>query len=295
MWVSHKEASHLTHRTTDSHIRWPNRLSRENSRDHHNFEVEPLQHSPLLEADIIWGMTSHALSASLDSARIDDSIFELRPDYRALVIAMTGVRGGPSDAFSDAALAQAEERIRTRLEGGGPENLPEIAVWRDAFLGFGVKPRQARSSVEALVRRIDAGLPRIDRLTDLYNAISVEHLVPIGGENLDSYQGGAQLVRARGDETFDTVIDGEATVVNPEVGEVVWRDDLGVTCRRWNWRQCSRTRLSRGTTNVLFILDGLEPIDDVALEAAADSLISLISVDSPDLETARRLLPGRNS
>ena len=235
------------------------------------------------------------LEACLDHARIDESIFELRPDYRALLIAMTGVRGGPSDAFSNAALAQAEEKTRTRLAGDAPETLPEIAVWRDAFLSFGVKPRQARGSVEALVRRIDAGLPRIDRLTDLYNAISVEHLVPIGGENLSSYRGGAQLVRARGDETFDTVIEGEAAVVNPEAGEVVWRDDLGVTCRRWNWRQCVRTRIGQDTTNALFILDALEPINEVALEAAADSLIYLIAVDSPDLEIARRVLPGRYS
>ena len=42
------------------------------------------------------------------------------------------------------------------------ETLPQLAAWRSAFLSFGVKPRQARSSVEALVRRVDAGLPRID-------------------------------------------------------------------------------------------------------------------------------------
>ena len=32
---------------------------------------------------------------------------------------------------------------------------------------------------------------------------------------------------------------------------------LGITCRRWNWRQCVRTRLSQGTTDALFIIDAL--------------------------------------
>jgi DNA/RNA-binding domain of Phe-tRNA-synthetase-like protein len=242
------------------------------------------------EAGIILVMPSNEPQASLDSAYIDDSIFVLRPDYRALLISATGVRGGPSDEFSNAALERAEEKARARLGGEAPEALPEIAAWREAFLGFGVKPRQARSSVESLVRRINAGLPRIDRLTDLYNAISVEHLVPIGGENLDSYEGAARLGRANGDEVFDTVVDGESTVATPDPGEVIWRDDIGVTCRRWNWRQCVRTRLSPETSNVLFIFDALGPVTDESLEAASDALISLICVDSPDLRIAHKVL-----
>ena len=239
---------------------------------------------------IISTMLSNEPQASLEFAHVDDSVFVLRPDYRALIISAIGVRGGPSDEFSGAALGRAEEKARARLGGDVPEALPEIAAWRQAFLSFGVKPRQGRSSIEALARRIDTGLPRIDRLTDLYNAISVEHLVPIGGENLDRYAGAARLVRANGDEIFDTVVDGESAVTTPDPGEVIWRDDIGVTCRRWNWRQCVRTRLSPETTNVLFILDALEPVSDESLNAAADALITLICVDSPDLRIAHKVL-----
>ena len=165
----------------------------------------------------------------LDGAHLDEGVANLRPDYRALLIIATGVRGGPSDATSDAALTRAETLAKARLNGAPPESLPEIAAWRDAFLGFAVKPRQARSSLEALLRRVDAGLPRIDRLTDLYNAISIEHLIPLGGENLDRYVGPPRLVRADGDETFETVADGIPTTVTVDPGEVVWREDLGGT------------------------------------------------------------------
>ncbi len=106
----------------------------------------------------------------------------------------------------------------SRLAGAPPESLPEVAAWREAFLGFGVKPRQARSSVEALVRRVDAGLPRIDRLTDLYNAVSVEHLRPGRRRGPRSLRRPARLVRAVGDESFDTVADGEPTTVTAEPG-----------------------------------------------------------------------------
>jgi DNA/RNA-binding domain of Phe-tRNA-synthetase-like protein len=227
---------------------------------------------------------------ALAEASVDPAIFERWPGYRALLIGVCGVRGGPSDAASDAALRRAEQAARIRLAGAAPDALPQIAAWRGAFLEFGVKPRHGRSSVEAMLRRVDGGLPRIDRLTDLYNAISVEHLIPVGGENLDSYRGRPRLVLARGDEPFDTIADGEPVVAHPEPGEPVWRDDIGVTCRRWNWRQCVRTRLDTSTENVLFILDGLSPVSDSALHAAADALIKAVIALAPGASTETRVL-----
>lgn len=226
----------------------------------------------------------------LSRAAVDGAVHALRPDYRALLIVVTGVRGGPTDALSDAALARAEASAKSRLADDPPESLPEIAAWREAFRDFGAKPRVARSSVEALIRRVDAGLPRIDRLTDLYNAISVEHLVPVGGENLDRYAGPPRLVRATGEETFDTVAHGEPVTVNADPGEVVWRDDLGVTCRRWNWRQCVRTRLDASTSSILFILDCLAPTSTEALHAAGDALVDAVASVSPDAIATSRLL-----
>jgi DNA/RNA-binding domain of Phe-tRNA-synthetase-like protein len=226
----------------------------------------------------------------LAAASIDDAVLALRPDYRALLIAVTGVRGGPTDEQSDAALRHAEDSVRARLSGSAPESLPEIAAWRAAFLGFGIKPRVARSSVESLVRRVDAGLPRIDRLTDLYNAVSVEHLVPVGGENLDHYVGAPRLVRATGDEPFDTVAEGEPVIVTADPGEVVWRDDLGVTCRRWNWRQCVRTRLDESTITILLIVDALAPMPTEALNAAGDALIGAVTAGAPGAVATSRLL-----
>ncbi|HET7902777.1 MAG TPA: phenylalanine--tRNA ligase beta subunit-related protein, partial [Candidatus Nanopelagicales bacterium] len=125
---------------------------------------------------------------------------------------------------------------------------------------------------------------------DLYNAVSVEHLVPVGGEDLDRYAGPPRLVRALGDEPFDTVADGEPVTVTADPGEVVWRDDLGVTCRRWNWRQCVRTRLNTSTENVLLILDGLDPMTTDELEAAGAALVDALTHGSPHAAATSRLL-----
>jgi DNA/RNA-binding domain of Phe-tRNA-synthetase-like protein len=118
----------------------------------------------------------------------------------------------------------------------------------------------------------------------------VEHLIPIGGEDLDRYVGPPRLARANGDERFDTVADGEPATVTADPGEIAWRDDVGVTCRRWNWRQCVRTRLSENTVNVLFILDGLDPVSTDALEAAGRDLVARLRTHDPDVVVSARLL-----
>lgn len=226
----------------------------------------------------------------LTGAAVETSVFELRPDYRAMLIVAEGLTGGPTDEASDAALTQAEAAVTGLLAGQPPESLPQIASWRAALGDLGIKPRVARSSVEALVRRAEAGLPRINRLTDLYNAVSVEYLLPLGGEDLDGYVGPPRLARAEGTEIFETVSNGEPTIEHPEPGEVVWRDDAGVTCRRWNWRQCVRTRLTESTTRALFILDALDAVDDERLAAAAEALAEGLRRMSPDVTITSRLI-----
>ncbi|WP_210508124.1 B3/4 domain-containing protein [Naasia sp. SYSU D00057] len=232
------------------------------------------------------------LQRFLDQAFVEPAVFDLRPDYRALLLAADGLRPGPSDAAGDDALTAAETAAREALRDTPVEDLPHVAAWRDAYRAFGAKPQRTRNSLEALLRRASGGLPRVNRLTDLYNAVSVLHLVPLGGEDLDRYAGAPRLIRAVGDEQFDTVADGSAIVEHPEPGEVVWCDDDGVTCRRWNWRQGRRTALADSTTSALFILDALHPMPDDALAAAGDELSEALTRLGPEVRVARRLIGG---
>jgi DNA/RNA-binding domain of Phe-tRNA-synthetase-like protein len=231
-----------------------------------------------------------ALQEFLARSHVDATVFSLRPDYRALLLAADGLVPGPGDEASDALLQAAEAAAGEALRDQPVEQLPHVAAWRDAYRAFGAKPQRTRNSLEALLRRTASGLPRVNRLTDLYNAISVMHQIPLGGEDLARYTGAPQLTRAAGDEAFDTVADGVAVVEHPDPGEVVWCDDAGVTCRRWNWRQARRTQLGDGTTSALFILDALDAMTDEALDAAADDLVAHLARLGPNGQVARRIL-----
>jgi DNA/RNA-binding domain of Phe-tRNA-synthetase-like protein len=231
-----------------------------------------------------------ALQEFLTGAQVDAAVFELRPDYRAMLLAVDGIIPGPSDQDTDALLQEAEAAACRALDGDPAEQLPHVAAWREAYRAFGAKPQRFRNSLEALLRRSASGLPRVNRLTDTYNAISVLHQIPLGGEDLTRYTGAPRLVRATGTEPFDTVADGVAVIEHPDPGEVVWCDDAGVTCRRWNWRQARRTQLREGTTAALFILDALDPVTGQELHAAADDLTARLTRLGPGVRAARRLI-----
>lgn len=200
-------------------------------------------------------------------------------------------RGG-----ADRSSGNRRPRRRARLPGAG--------AWRTGLgrgapgsLGRGVPPlrRQAAAhpcSAEALRKRAlrDGGLPSIDPVVDLYNAISVQFAIPVGGENLAAYAGTPRLVVADGSETFDTLKNGEAVDESPDPGEVVWRDDLGVTCRRWNWRQGVRTRLDASAQRMWFILESLPEMPLAALHEAGGLLLDELRLMMPGMRADSHLL-----
>lgn len=228
--------------------------------------------------------------AFLAACMVEPAVFELRPDYRALLLVVDGLDPDAASSSADELIDRAEAHARALLATSPVENLPHIAAWRDAYRAFGAKPQRTRNSLEALTRRAAQGLPRVNALTDVYNAISVLHQLPLGGEDFHRYDGPARLVRAIGEEPFDAVANGESVIEHPEAGEVVWRDDAGVTCRRWNWRQGRRTGLSDETRTAFFILDVLAPVTDLELTAAADALAQALSALGSEIRVSRRLV-----
>ncbi|WP_238016501.1 phenylalanine--tRNA ligase beta subunit-related protein [Dactylosporangium sp. AC04546] len=190
-----------------------------------------------------------------------------------LAVLADGLRNGPGDG------SVLHDAVAAAGDLSAPH--PHLEAWRDVYRAFGAKPQRTPCSAEALRKRAARGdLPSVNRLVDAYNAVSIRFAVPIGGEDRAALVGTERLVRSVGDESFDTVKDGLPVVETPEPGEVIWRDDLGVTCRRWNWRQGRRTALTDATTSAVFLLEGL----DTDLTPAATLLCELLDADSVRIE-----------
>jgi DNA/RNA-binding domain of Phe-tRNA-synthetase-like protein len=205
-------------------------------------------------------------------AHVDPEIRQTWPSYQAAVVIAQDVRNGPTDEASAALLSSAEQAAReSGLERAADD--PRIAAWRAVFSQFGSKPSRYPCSAESLLARVLKGerLPRINALVDTYNAISLKYAIPVGGEDLDRLVGDLRLVRA-------------------ENGEVVWRDDEGVTCRRWNWRQEPRTQLTEATRNAFFVFDQIPP--QQSLDAAVSELIGHLKAREPSVQIAVTSAPS---
>lgn len=172
---------------------------------------------------------------SLVTPSIDSRLADIAPGFRALSI-LGEAAPITQPEVAPAALAQACQQM---LNDDVPWADAHLSDWDEVFKTFGAKPKRTPCSAAALRKRVlkDGSLPSLDPVVDIYNAVSIRYAIPVGGENLAAYSGAPRLTLADGSEPFDTFKEGQPGVEYPDAGEVIWRDDLGVTCRRWNWRQ----------------------------------------------------------
>lgn len=199
--------------------------------------------------------------------------------FPAARIGVVIVRGVDNTRHADASATHLRDAMAEAARQIGDADMatyPAVAPWREAYRAFGVKPAKQRSSIENLLRATVAGTLRsINPLVDLYNTISLRHLLPCGGEDLGAIRGDIRLTRAIGGEAFVPL--GSAESQPPQPGEVIYRDDSGVICRAWNWREAERTKLTAQTTDAFLCIETLPPTDAVAFEAACADLAALVT------------------
>ena len=172
-------------------------------------------------------------------------------------------------------LAEAQRAAAKHITNPEFTENPIIRTWRDAFYKFKTK-KGARCSIEALLKRVSKGgeIGCINPLVDIYNGISLKYGVPVGGEDIDKFQGDNRLTVADGSEEFITY--GSDKSEPPYLGEVVYKDDGGVICRCFNWRESGRTMLTEDTVNAFMCIETVAGERDDVLDAALDELKTLI-------------------
>jgi DNA/RNA-binding domain of Phe-tRNA-synthetase-like protein len=214
--------------------------------------------------------------------QIEDSFFQLYPEAHIGVIAVRGIDNAlPTWDTIVTALNEAAQKAASTLTEDELAQHPAIAPWREAYRAFGVKPAKFRSSIENLLRSARAGgvppfggVRSINPLVDIYNTISLQYLLPCGGEDVRAMQGNLRLTRAEGGEHFVPL--GSTEEQAPQSGEVIYRDDVGVICRCLNWREAERTKLTPMTTDSVLFIETIIPDQHERLSQACEALLSNI-------------------
>jgi len=209
--------------------------------------------------------------------KIDTKIFKRFPGLRIGVV--TG-RNIDNHGFSDEIMQLIRKREKEIRENHNTETLsqhPKIQSWREAYSSFGAKPKKYKSSVESLYRMVLKGLDlrHINKIVDLYNYISMKHMIPAGGDDMAKVDGDIILKFAAGDEPFTALNSKEMETAKE--GEVVYADSKEVLCRRWNWRECDKTKMTEETKDVVLVVEALPPVTREELEEVEEDLSRLIT------------------
>lgn len=209
--------------------------------------------------------------------KIDAEVFERFPGLKVGIVQGKKIDNhGESDEIMRL-IREKEEEIRREFDSETLSQHPKIQAWRKAYSSFGAKPKKYKSSVESLyrmvLRRID--LRHINKIVDLCNYISLRHTVPVGGDDTAKVEGDILLKFAHGDETF-TPLNSEETETAKK-GEVIYADSKEVLCRRWNWRECDKTKMTEDTKDVLMVVEGLPPVTKEEMQGIIEELSGFIS------------------
>ena len=205
---------------------------------------------------------------------IEESFRSVFPEALVGIVVAKGIDNQRSVDDAQVALASAVASAAASIGESDISAHPAVAPWREAYRRFGVKPSRYRSSIEGLLRTARTGEVRgINPLVDLYNAVSLRHLLPCGGEDVEAIEGDLRLTIAAGGEPFVPL--GSTEESPPAAGEVVYADDAGIVCRCWNWREADRTKLKPETTHAVLVIEALPPRTEDDVLASCQDLAAM--------------------
>jgi len=231
--------------------------------------------------------------------RIHEDIFK---DYqtfrRGIVVARNVDNKGPSRGL--------EKRLAQAIAEAGRQPIDlksdsRTAVWNEAHRQFNSNPNKFPPAHCALLKRVQkpgAQIPFINRIVATMNYNSITDVTPVGGDDVTQAGHCLELCHATGNENFIPLGCPDISE-HPFPGEIIYlaAESNEVMCRRWNWRNGHKTRITEDTQIIVMNIDVLgdqsearavETRDRVAgmLEefCGADTDTTLLTPDSPVYE-----------
>jgi lysyl-tRNA synthetase class 2 len=221
--------------------------------------------------------------------RIHNDIFNKFPSFRRGIVVVKKMHNqGPSKALDntlkEAVAEAAEHPIDLKAD-------PQVTVWNEAHRQFGSNPNKFPPAHCALLKRVQksgASIPFISKVVAIMNINSIQGTTPVGGDDLVDADPCLELRYATGDETF-TPLGRPEIVEHPNPGEIIYVVEKSneVMCRRWNWRNGHKTRITEDTHTMVMNIDALgENSDEKAIQWRDSVARMLEEYCEAEIETA---------
>ncbi|WP_251860014.1 phenylalanine--tRNA ligase beta subunit-related protein [Clostridium sp. Marseille-Q2269] len=173
-------------------------------------------------------------------------------------------------------LKNSIELTEKRFEGKNVKEVEEIMYYRDSFIKLGINPNKFKSSIEAITTRVskNKGLPNINPIVDIGNAVSLKYLLPLGAHDIDAAK---EDISVRFSNVGDKFIPfGEDEVESLENGELIYSVGNKVKTRRWIWRQSEEGKITEESKNIFFPIDGFKDKNYDNVIKARDELAQVL-------------------
>jgi len=186
---------------------------------------------------------------------VSREVFEKMGNACFGIVVARGIKNRPNPdvmAFLENSLTDTEEMYMDR----NVKEADEIVYYREAFSALGINPNKFMSSIEAMITRVakKKGLPHINAIVDLGNAISLKYTVPIGAHDIDVADEDICLRFSNAEDVFIPFGETEAEILDE--GELIYTVGNKVKTRRWIWRQSEIGKITEESKNIFFPIDG---------------------------------------
>jgi len=207
--------------------------------------------------------------------KISQAIFDKFPQLKVGTLTINNYDNSKIDDKVLEKIKIVEEQIRKEITKDKLAELEEVSTWRAAYSSFGAKPKKYKSSIEALLRRIleKESLPSINNLVNIYNLISIKYKLPLGADDLSLIDSDISLTFSNGEESFKAINSDETK--NPTKGEIVYKMNNDILCRRWNWRESDLTKITKKTTKAIIYVESLLQ-DESVINSALNELKEIL-------------------
>ena len=208
---------------------------------------------------------------------IENKVFETLNNLCVAVIIARGINNTKKIDDISIMLKENIANVEKEFENVKVKESNYIKCYRDAFQKLNINPNKFMCSIEALLTRISKkkGMPEINSVVDLVNAVSIKYKLPMGAHDLDSMNEDFYIRYSTDNDIFLPF--GETDTEKMESNELVYASSNDIRTRRWIWRQSEHGKIIESSKNIIFPIDAFVGINDDKAINAREELSNLLS------------------
>ena len=208
---------------------------------------------------------------------IENKVFETLNDMCVAVIIAKEIDNSKKIDEISSMLKDSITNAEKEFENIKVKESEYIKCYREAFQKLNINPNKFMCSIEALLTRISKkkGMPEINAVVDLVNAVSIKYKLPMGAHDLDSMKEDFYIRYSVNGDIFLPF--GETNTEEVDNNELVYVTSNDVRTRRWIWRQSEHGKIIETSSNIIFPIDAFIGINDDKAIKARDELSELLS------------------